>query len=550
MKKFLAIVLALTIVLSLCACGKAGGSNGGHGLTEDGRVKLSIGLPTSALILSHDNNAFTKWIEEKCGVELTFVEYAGGTDVATQISTTIAARQELPDILWGIGLNEGTISRYGRDGYFQNLTSYYEDKEGASKVFWDRIATDLTEEEQDLLIRKMKDPVDGNVYGCPTVETSLFDKQQFQVWINKVWLDKLGLQHPTNNEELVNVLRAFKTQDPNGNGMADEIPLFGSENGGLGMHVVDWLMNLFVYYDSNRAYHVDDNGKLSQVYLKDEFREGLKFVNYLYKEQLLTSLAWTATSGEAKTINTPATGTALVGIFCGHLTPAVTRDSAVLYEYEPLKTWGYAIRNDMSASVSTYITETCTDVDKAFEVMMAAWSWEGSMRSRYGEYGVNWTDPTPGAITHVGLPAKYKLLNDPLSIQNTAKWSKMGPVMNIMAEGEEGELAEEMSDWFKFKSDLHAQQYRLLKEVEDTKNPKKKCPLLVYTDEEEKALEAESSNVSNRRKKAMTEFCTGILDPNSDADWEAYKKQLTDFGAPKLLERAQKAYDRTVNIDI
>ena len=45
------------------------------------------------------------------------------------------------------------------------------------------------------------------------------------MFINKTWLDKLGLQMPTTWDELENVLDAFKTQDPNGNGKADEVPM-------------------------------------------------------------------------------------------------------------------------------------------------------------------------------------------------------------------------------------------------------------------------------------------------------------------------------------
>ena len=51
MKKLLALLLALTIVLGLCACGGnktgAGNGEGGGELTADGRVKLSLGLPTN-----------------------------------------------------------------------------------------------------------------------------------------------------------------------------------------------------------------------------------------------------------------------------------------------------------------------------------------------------------------------------------------------------------------------------------------------------------------------------------------------------------------------
>lgn len=43
-------------------------------------------------------------------------------------------------------------------------------------------------------------------------------------FINRTWLDRLGLAVPTTIEELTDVLRAFRDRDPNGNGLADEIP--------------------------------------------------------------------------------------------------------------------------------------------------------------------------------------------------------------------------------------------------------------------------------------------------------------------------------------
>ena len=164
MEKILAIVLALACLLGLCACGGGNGGNGGEGgeggdnLTADGKVKLTIGMPSNAMVLSHDNNALTRWVEEQCDVELTFIEYAGGTDVPTQISTAIAGRRELPDILFGVGLAESVIARYGRDGYFLDLSDYYADKEGASKIFWDRMNNELTENEREHILRVMTDP--------------------------------------------------------------------------------------------------------------------------------------------------------------------------------------------------------------------------------------------------------------------------------------------------------------------------------------------------------------------------------------------------------
>ena len=48
-------------------------------------------------------------------------------------------------------------------------------------------------------------------------------------YINKAWLDKLGLQVPKTIEELNAVLRAFRDNDPNGNGLKDEIPFSGGD---------------------------------------------------------------------------------------------------------------------------------------------------------------------------------------------------------------------------------------------------------------------------------------------------------------------------------
>lgn len=550
MKKFLAFFLALTLVLGLCACGGGSASgNEGDDLTADGKVKLSIGIGSNALVLDHDNNALTKWIEETCGVELEFVEFSGGTDIATQISTKIGARQELPDILFGMTLNDDTLSRYGQDGYFVDLTPYYEDKEGASKIFWDRMENELTQDQQDQILKKITDPNTQAIYGVPIVETSLIDKMHCVPWINTQWLDKLNLDMPTDVDSLYKVLKAFKDGDPNGNGQADEIPLFGSESAGLCGFVVDWLINMHEYYNPNRPYNVDENGKLYFSYTTDAYREGLKFVNKLYTEGLLTSLAWSANSNEIKQIATPSSGTALCGIFLGHLTVHATMDNPVMYEYAPLPQWGYVVREDISCNNNTFITEDCEESkrDKAFEVLMTMWSWNGSMRCRYGEYGVNWTDASEGAKSDLGLDATYKLISDPLKMQSTAKWAVIASTLNVYAEGETAEIAEEMTEWMKTKSKMHAEAYRLFEKAEVENNAKAGIapPFAAATEEEKKSVEAERINVSERANRAQTEFCTGTLDPNSDADWQAYLDQLDGYGMTKYLEYLQMLYDRT-----
>ena len=66
---------------------------------------------------------------------------------------------------------------------------------------------------------------DGHIYALPNAEELGLGAVPFFWSINTAWLDELGLEMPTTVEQYHDVLVAFKTQDPNGNGKADEIPL-------------------------------------------------------------------------------------------------------------------------------------------------------------------------------------------------------------------------------------------------------------------------------------------------------------------------------------
>ncbi|GAB4000577.1 hypothetical protein GCM10029992_32920 [Glycomyces albus] len=65
---------------------------------------------------------------------------------------------------------------------------------------------------------------DGNIWGIPAWNDCYHCSYPSKLWMNSAWLDEVGLEQPTTPEELRTVLEAFKTQDPNGNGEADEIP--------------------------------------------------------------------------------------------------------------------------------------------------------------------------------------------------------------------------------------------------------------------------------------------------------------------------------------
>lgn len=95
------------------------------------------------------------------------------------------------------------------------------------------------------------------------------------------WLEKLNLEVPETADELYEVLKAFKERDPNGNGIADEIPMSGvSSEQTMGCCALLWM------FDTMDDFYVDGN-KVKFGALEPEFKEGLAYIAKLYKEKLL-----------------------------------------------------------------------------------------------------------------------------------------------------------------------------------------------------------------------------------------------------------------------
>jgi len=545
MKKIIALLLVMVTVFSLCAaCSqKPQGAQAGSGLSDDGRVMLTIGLPSNARILSFDDNALTRWVEEQTGYELKFQPYSGGSDVATQLATAVAADQTLPDVLIGISLGDDVINRYGKDGYFVDLQDYYADRDGASKTFWDRLEATFSKEEQENILRLMTDPEDGAMYCVPTLETSLVDTMDYQMWINQQWLEECGLEAPTNLDELYKVLVTFKNKYPGC------VPLYGSGSRDplLGADVVNWLINNFIYFNDRKHWNVTDDGVLYAPFTTDEYREALKFVNKLVKEGLMLNSVFNTKTAEMAQITTPSNGKAMVGVFAGHLTLHATVDREVLYQYTNLAPFEgqYCVYNDNTNRRQNFITEDCLHQDEAFNLMMTLWSEEASYRIRYGMYGVNWTDPDPGAKSDLGLDATIKVIRDPLMEQNDVMWgSAVMCTLMVYSEGETAQSTTDTSPWLEYKSQLHATSRKLFDEAAAKNNPKNICPSLVYTETEKEETEAIRVAVADYYKKASTDFMTGKMDPNNQAQWNNYLKELDKLGLQDYLALAQEAYDR------
>lgn len=550
MKRLFTMLLCLILALSVLAgCSPNAGIQSGN---NEGQVTLTIGLAQNLLVEDYDTNAYTRWLEETTGYNIEFYYFPAGDDAKTKLTTMLLNEEELPDILWGIDVGEDNYVEYGEDGYFLDLTEYMEDKE-KSAAFWERLE-ELDEEHQRMVIDAMQAD-DGSYYGLARIEESLVDVIDCQMYINQEWLKKLNLEMPTDMESLYNVLVAFNTLDPNGNGNPDdEYPMVGCAT--ASGDIVNYLINNYIYVNNDRWWNVDENGKLYLPHTTNEYREALKYVNRLYKEGLLDGGSLTMNHNELKALVCTTDGVEKVGIWCGHPSLVLEPNHDAVYAYAALPSFSVSVINNQGLNVRTFLTESCEErglVDEAWNLLMTMYSKESSYRQRYGEKGVDWTEADPGTKSYLGYDAEIKIINDIWNTINNSCWNLIECTVLTNAENENNQSTDDMSDWYQKKMEIMGDCTNAYYAAAEKYNPKVLCPVLARTEEESKETRNQRNNCAQLLNQARNAFILGVnmaecnivsADPGKDEHWQAYLKTLETYGVDVWQAGDQAVYDR------
>ena len=562
MKRLLALLLAAILLLGLAACGTSGGGNetANTGFVDDGveyngempivkpgdePITLTIGLKTNGNVTDYKDNDLTKWLEEKTGLNLEFQQFNGSnTENVTQIALMIASGEKLPDILGLSGISARQTLEYGADGYFIDLAPYFEKYSYYHKEAFERLFPDDPSVRETMMYCSTE-PTTGAIYTFPLMENAPTDTPTCHTWINQVWLDKLGLQAPTTVEELREVLEAFRDKDPNGNGIADEIPMIGKA-GTTYNDVVRYIVNAYIYWNMKYHFNVDENGKIYTPYTEDEYREALIYISDLVKDGLLSSLTWTQTTEELKSLFSPAEGEPeLCGVIAGHPTLHLVVGSQSLYDYEPLAPLkaatprgGYGARGDYNYENELHITSSCEHPVEAFKLLDFLCSDEGFLRCRYGVPGRDWEfiedeqteDPR-------GAKMIRRLGDDTFSTQNNVHWHLTWTINDYNYHITKSDNDE----WAKVKSQKSKQR---LQQYIDAGQPEARYTNVAHTLEENDRLAEFQKDLTSYVADRRAQFCTGVLDPRNDAQWKEYLDGLESLNYSEWLELAQAAYDR------
>lgn len=233
--------------------------------------------------------------------------------------------------------------------------------------------------------------------------------------MNTPWLEKLNLKEPTTTEEFYNVLKAFKTQDPNGNNKEDEIPLVGSTDGWY-TTVHDFLLNSFIFADPQNSYLFMKDGKVTASFVQPEWKETLAYMQRLVKEGLLPIESYTQKKDQVKQLalneQVGATTAAYQGEFgdTSDFTGKWTKFAALV----PLKGPAgvqYGWWNPFFSVPIAYITDKCKYPEVAFRLFDSTLIDDGSTPiSEFlyfdGREGEGWRQAKPGELNIMSEQAK------------------------------------------------------------------------------------------------------------------------------------------------
>ena len=200
-----AAVCAVALLGSLSACG----GDKEPTTTADGKPIVSVLIVKRPSTDKIANMQWAKDLEADCDCKIDWQEVSEDA-WAQQKNATLAAGKLADVSLHAFGVPDAAqypsmFEDLSKDlDKLPNVKAFFKEKPDAQKL--------------------ITDP-DGHIYALPSSRGKSYSGSGQNMMINKAWLDKLGLQVPTTWDELENVLKAFKTQDPNGNGQADEIPM-------------------------------------------------------------------------------------------------------------------------------------------------------------------------------------------------------------------------------------------------------------------------------------------------------------------------------------
>lgn len=305
-KRIMSFSLAACMVLSLAGCGGKSEKkelNKGE-FQEVDTAELAFPLKEKATLTgmtsfpantesNPNNRTIFKRLQEKTNVEIEWTAIQAD-QWADKIALNMANTKNLTDFVFTAGFGDSDLLKYAKQGVIIPLEKYIDAyMPNLSAVF-----------EKYPEYKAMCTDTEGHIWALPWIEQLGSDKTAIQTldnmsFINKKWLDFLGLEIPETVDEFEQVLIAFRDH-------ASELQAeFGIEGDIIPMSCIlndggqdpAILINGFGegYGDPDPGRHivVTDDLKVICSATQQGYKDGIQWMHHLYEEGLIDPEAFT-----------------------------------------------------------------------------------------------------------------------------------------------------------------------------------------------------------------------------------------------------------------
>lgn len=349
------------------------------------------------------------------------------------------------------------------------------------------------------------------------------------------WMDKLGLETPKTVEDLYNVFVAIKNGDPNGNGVADEIPFSSRKNSGTDFRAniisltYNWgIDDTFFEEDGQVKFgFTDPRMKEALTWMAKCYAEGLIDPEYLtldktawYSEwsnnQVFMSYDWLAyIDNVGNLFKDTDSDIHIVGVVPpeGPTGISETRD-----QLEPI-----TVGEDWNTGI--YVGASDEKKAAAMKLLDYLYSDEGMILLNFGVEGQHY-EIVDGEYKYTDL-----IMNNPdgLSPQDALRSFGIQSQLTLLQDAryERAFVSDEVN--------------RIRDIYEQDGHIGKKFPTLAFTDEEQSVINEKYTEIETYTNEMVDKFIMGV-EPLDNFD--AYVEKINSMGLADVLAVQQSAYNR------
>ncbi len=530
LRKYMSLVIVASMATAMMAgCGaqekensqKAEGGQSDIPTYTIATVRFTDTWPTDFL-----ETGVMKELEEKHGINIEWQIYYH-SDWAEQKSLLLASG-DLPDAFLGssslkasdIALNKSNfleLTDYINKENMPNLTSVFEKAPEMKAVATDR---------------------NGKIYSLPKKLPLRPKVCGNNLYINKEWLDNLGLKVPKTYEELTDVLEKFVTEDADKDGNPNnEIGFTNYASPALLSGDLRTILAPFGTMVSRETNYMGLNGEGKPVFMpmEENYKEAVKWMHELWEKGILDSEYFTQDSSMF-TSKKQAEGGSKVGLIHGWTADAeagINASQFVLLEALEGYDGNHYVENASNyldiSDRELVITKDCKEPEKLLKWADDFYDDLTSLQTFYGSISDGCITENQDGTYDVNVPEDGSSLD-------TSAWSNslrdFGPKYMNPEFYDKVHIPDNQGDGIKLKEDKVNEKY-----VTTDRNVG--FPMVQYTDDELAQITTLGTDIY---KYCEAQYAHWVVDGGIEEEWDSYLKQLKDMGVDKLVEIHDTAY--------